>query len=249
MPDAIADFAIRLILGMGFAMCIMPRKDVAAAFFRIMLLVILGLAVLFTLTASQPIEIWGCGLSLCVVAFAGSVCWLLERRRAGSAAIGIITVLALLDIVGGGPMFRTEMTNETHWLGTASTLASSATLGTAMTGMLLGHRYLTAPGMPLAPLIRLNGWLGVAAAFRFLVSAIALASGIGALTQSTYWSWLVLRWLAGILGPMAVCVMVQRILRYRNTQAATGVLFVGVILTFIGELSGDLLQRALRIPF
>ena len=30
--------------------------------------------------------------------------------------------------------------------------------------------------------------------------------------------------------------MVWRILRYRNTQAATGVLFVGVIVTFIGEL-------------
>lgn len=248
MPDAIADFAIRLILGMGFAMCIMPRKDVAAAFFRIMLLVILGLAVLITLTASEPIEKWGCGLSLCVVAFAGSVCWLLERRRAGSAAIGLITALALLDVLGGqtaGP----EAASDGHLLGTASTLASSATLGAAMTGMLLGHRYLTAPGMPLAPLIRLNGWLGVAAAFRFLVSTIALTSGIGALTQSTYWSWLALRWLAGILGPMAVCVMVQRILRYRNTQAATGVLFVGVILTFIGELSGDLLQRALRIPF
>jgi hypothetical protein len=48
---------------------------------------------------------------------------------------------------------------------------------------------------------------------------------------------------------MVVCVMVQRILRYRNTQAATGVLFVGVILTFIGELTADLLQRVLSVPF
>ncbi len=44
MQDA-ALFAIRLICGMGFMLCAMPRKDVAAAFFRIMLLVTLGFAV------------------------------------------------------------------------------------------------------------------------------------------------------------------------------------------------------------
>ena len=77
----------------------------------------------------------------------------------------------------------------------------------------------------------------------------ALAMGMGLLTESTYWIWLALRWLAGILGPWAVCIMVHRILRYRNTQAATGVLFVAVILTFIGELTADLLQRALGVAF
>jgi hypothetical protein len=130
-----------------------------------------------------------------------------------------------------------------------SALASAATLGAAMTGMLLGHRYLTAPGMPLAPLIWLNAGLGLATIFRCLVSVGALATGSGLLTESTYWIWLALRWLAGILGPGAACVMVHRILRYRNTQAATGVLFVAVIFTFIGELTADLLQRVLGIPF
>ena len=43
--------------------------------------------------------------------------------------------------------------------------------------------------------------------------------------------------------------MVLRILRYRNTQSATGVLFVGVILTFIGEATAALLYRELSIPF
>lgn len=244
MQDAVAFFVVRLIGGMGLALCAMPRKDVVSAFFRIVLLVMLGLAVLFTLSVGRISQQFWWGVSMCVVAFAGSVCFLLERRSAGTWLIGIITTLALI-----GPWNEGLPRSEGHWLDLASALASAATLGTTFIGMLLGHRYLTAPGMPLAPLVRLNGWLGVAALFRLLVSAIALTSGVGALTQSTYWSWLALRWLAGILGPIAVCVMVQRILRYRNTQAATGVLFVGVILTFIGELSGDLLQRALRIPF
>jgi hypothetical protein len=103
--------------------------------------------------------------------------------------------------------------------------------------------------MPLAPLCRLNQALGVATLFRLAVSAAAFFVGMAALTDSTYWIWLALRWLAGILGPLAACVMVHRILRYRNTQAATGVLFVAVILTFIGELTADLLQRAVHVPF
>jgi hypothetical protein len=244
MPEAVAGFAIRLICGMGLMLCAMPRKDVAAAFFRIMLLVILGLAVLLALT-SPAARWWGIGLA--VVAFAGSICWLLERRTAGAVAIGIIFCVSAVQmmLVQPGPFTA----NPEHWLAPVSALASATTLGAALTGMLLGHRYLTAPGMPLAPLIWLNAGLGLAAVFRLAVSATALASGFGALTGSTYWIWLALRWLAGIFGPMAACVMVQRILRYRNTQAATGVLFVAVIVTFIGELTADLLQRALHVPF
>jgi hypothetical protein len=60
--------------------------------------------------------------------------------------------------------------------------------------------------------------------------------------------WLVLRWLAGIVAPLVLALMVWRILRYRNTQAATGVLFVGVIVTFIGELSATLVSRELHLP-
>jgi hypothetical protein len=247
MQDAVASFAIRLICGIGLALCAMPRKDVAAAFFRIMLLAILGLGVLFTLTA--PGAAFWRGAVLSAVAFLGSVGWLLERRLSGTAAIKVIFLLALAEVVlFGGGSFAAAPSGR-HWLAAVSALASAATLGTALTGMLLGHRYLTAPGMPLAPLIWLNAGLGLATIFRFLVSAIALATGGGALAQSFDWILLALRWLAGILGPMAVCVMVQRILRYRNTQAATGVLFVAVILTFIGELTGDLLYRTLGVPF
>jgi hypothetical protein len=246
MQDAVAHFAIRLICGIGLALCAMPRKDVVPAFFRIMLLVVLGLGVLFTLTA--PGGAFWRGVVLSSIAFVGSIGWLLERRQAGAVAIGLVFVLAIVEVVFFGSGWSAAGTGR-HWLAAVSALASSATLGSALTGMLLGHRYLTAPGMPLAPLIWLNGGLGLATLFRFLVSTGALISDFGTLTQSFDWILLALRWLAGIFGPMVVCVMVHRILRYRNTQAATGVLFVAVILTFIGELTGDLLHRTLGVPF
>jgi hypothetical protein len=245
MQDAVAFFALRLICGMSLMLCVMPRKDVPSAFFRIMLLVVLGLAALFALTS--PAMTWW-GIAIGVVAFIGSVVWLLERRKAGIVAIGLVLVLSLCAAC---LVSTASLAGSTHgdWLPRLSALASSGTLGAAMTGMLLGHRYLTAPGMPLAPLIRMNAGLGLAAVIRCLVSLAGLAMGIGLLAESTYWIWLALRWLAGILGPGAACIMVHRILRYRNTQAATGVLFVAVILTFIGELTADLLQRALGVPF
>jgi hypothetical protein len=246
MPDAVAFFAIRLICGMAFMLCAMRRDKVPSPFFRIMLLAILGLAVLFAL--SSPAALWW-GVAIASVAFAGSVFWLLERRQAGTVSLGIVTALSVVALIfcRSDSLFSTS--ERAGALALASAFASAATLGAAFAGMLLGHRYLTAPGMPLAPLIQLNAFLGIAAILRFLVSAICLFSVFGEFTQSLFWIWLALRWLAGILGPMAVCVMVHRILRYRNTQAATGVLFVGVILTFIGELTADLLQRAFSMPF
>jgi len=247
MQDAIAFFAIRLICGMGLMLCVMPRRDVPSPFFRIMLLIVLGLAALFALSSRAAL---GWGVAIGGVAFAGSVCWLLERRAAGTAAIAAtfaLSVVAMFLVGQDSPFLMTV--GSSPWLAAASAFASAATLGAAFTGMLLGHRYLTAPGMPLEPLMQLNAGLGVASIVRFLVSTICLGSAFGTFSQSIFWIWLALRWLAGILGPMAVCVMVYRILRYRNTQAATGVLFVGVILTFIGELTADLLQRALSKPF
>jgi hypothetical protein len=245
MQAAISLFALRLIFGMNLMLCIMPREKVPSAFFRIILLVELGLAVLFALTS--PAMLWW-GVALSAATFVGSVLWLLERRGAGLVAISMISGLSLfaMNVL---PTTSPEEVTIGPWLPRFSSLASAGTLGAALTGMLLGHRYLTAQGMPLTPLIWLNAGLGIAAIFRCLVSLAALATGIALLTDSTYWIWLALRWLAGILGPMAACIMVHRILRYRNTQAATGVLFVAVILTFIGELTADLLQRALEVPF
>lgn len=245
MPHAVAHFAIRLICGIAIVLCAMPRRAVPAAFFRIMLLVVLGLAVLFTVSAPGGQSFWW-GVALAAVAFAGSVFWLLERRLAGVGALAIVLLLSLGQLVA---MALRAEPPPAGWVLLIFDLGAAATLGSAFTGMLLGHRYLTAPGMPLTPLMWVNGALGVSAILRFVLSAAALIAGFGALSQSIYWAWLGLRWLAGVLGPMAVCVMVHRILRYRNTQAATGVLFVGVILTFIGELTGDLLLQALHKPF
>jgi hypothetical protein len=66
--------------------------------------------------------------------------------------------------------------------------------------------------------------------------------------DGTHKTWLAIRWLAGLIGPLAMALMVPRILKYRNTQSATGVLFAGVILAFMGEMAATLLSNEVGWP-
>jgi len=255
----IAQFSLRLVFGMSLMWAVMPRREVTSGFFRIQMLVTLGLSVLSALSVGRltgaGIETepeaasgsYGALVGLCatlgVVSFLGSVFWTLERRRAGTITIFIMSVLSAGALLYASLLSSTQETDRVLLL--LSEVSAATMLGAATTGMLLGHWYLTAPGMKLAPLNKLNLYFGVAVAARLLISALALYSARGTPLSDVQWIWLGLRWAAGIAGPIAVVWMVWRILKYRNTQAATGVLFVGVILTFIGEMTSSLLFGAL----
>lgn len=241
--------------------CLMPRREVTSGFFRIQMLVVLGLSVLSALTLGKFGNVndelltpllspqWSTGLcvALAVMSFFGSVLWTLERRQAGSWAAGLIAVVSLATLLGSFPRLG-ELPQRDEVLRLLSDFSSATMLGGAMTAMLLGHWYLTAPTMSIEPLKRLTWWFGGAGLLRLLLSSVGLALAWESVGEGTETMWLSLRWIAGILGPLAVTIMVWRILKYRNTQSATGVLFVGVILTFIGEMTGALLFRALSIP-
>ena len=266
----LTQFAIRLIFGMSLVWCVMPRSEVTSGFFRIQNLVTLGLAVLaFMAIGPAPVAegaepvlsaeiVRWISIGLATMSFLGSVMWTLERRAAGTrfafgiAVVSLITVV--LSCVSGDSLltFKGNLT----WL---TELAVAAVSGATVGGMLLGHWYLTTPAMSTTPLNRVNWFLCGVAIDRLLFGAIALGlfwpfadestTGIGAANwTSTHTVWLMLEWLGGILGPLAVSIMVVRILKYKNTQSATGVLFVGVILSFIGEMTGALLRHELQLP-
>lgn len=256
----IAEFALRLLFGISLMWVLMPRADVTAGFFRIQMLLALGLSTVAALFAGQlpaatgdapPLMttavVVGFCIALAFLCYAGSIVWTLGRRGAGGALVWTVMIGSAL-VLAGTTLSRETATTAAGLLLICSELTSAASLGGAMTGMLLGHWYLTAPTMSIKPLDRVNALFGGAVLLRLLVSAIALAWGWNQLTDTTHAMWASLRWLAGILGPLILVVMVWRILRLRNTQSATGVLFVAVILTFIGELSATLLLRELGVP-
>ena len=117
-------------------------------------------------------------------------------------------------------------------------------LGTATTAMLMGHSYLIAPAMSMAPLLRLLIALGVSLAVRVSLACVGLwlwnTSRAGP-AESELWLWLPTRWLLGLVGPLALGWMAWETARIRSTQSATGILYVVVIVSYLGELTSQLL--------
>lgn len=247
-------FCCRLIFGAALCWLLMPRSLVTFGFFRIQHFVALGLAVTAALTL-QPDETAllqmsitrGIDIAIAVVAYVGSVIWTLGRRNLGLVSIVAILLLSAVAIAGtmsvpsgqAGPSVLRWYVGE---------LTSAWLVGSVTTAMLLGHWYLTATAMPLKPLQRLNQFLLSAVALRFLIAAAGLLTCPVPVTDGTHTIWLAIRWLAGLAGPLTMALLVPRILKYRNTQSATGVLFAGVILTYMGEMAATLLSGEVGWP-
>jgi hypothetical protein len=291
----IAQFALRLICGMSLMWALMPRRQVTSGFFRIQMLVVMGLGVLAAMSLSMDAQSalraadsselanalpapFAAALPSGLIAtlgFVGSVLWTLERRSVGSGIGFGILLLATKELTiplaaMGADRFLVFWGDSIVRSGTptisaacptllafGSELANAGVLGGAVVGMLLGHWYLTAPTMSIEPLKRINLFLGIASILRFAISAAIWLLFLGGAedadgrligSSAAPSSWLGLRWLAGIVGPLVVSLMVWRILKYRNTQAATGVLFVGVILVFIGDMTATLLFSETKWP-
>ncbi len=253
----LAQSTLQLILGISLMWTFMPRKEVTLGFFRIQMLLVLGLSVVVCVTSDQlspqnaeqisilsPSISFILAISIGVIAYIGSVFWTLGSRKLGDLSIYLVTIISLLLL-----SLSTHSVEELKiWGGQISLLSSitsSAVVGAAMTGMLLGHWYLTAPTMSTKPLHQLNLYLGIACLLHFMVSVSGFFQLDFSTLDSTQWTWLSLKWISGIIGPLVCVFMVWQILKLKNTQSATGVLFVAVILTLIGELSGLLLYEEL----
>ncbi len=131
-----------------------------------------------------------------------------------------------------------------------STITSGLLLGITMAAMLLGHWYLNTPTMELKPLYRLLAAMAGAVALQTLVSALGLWGELSNLnTITTQWIlFVLLRWVFGLVGVAALTWMAWQTLKIPNTQSATGILYVAVIGTFVGETMALLLSAESLFP-
>ena len=124
-------------------------------------------------------------------------------------------------------------------------LASSGVLmGVTLSAMFLGHWYLNTPTMELLPLKRLVLFMTCAIVARTLVSGtgLALQATSAQPLVAAFWIFVTFRWLSGLLGTFTLALMTWYTLKVPNTQSATGILYAGVILAFLGELTSLLLS-------
>jgi hypothetical protein len=255
----LADFCMRLAAGM--LLCLLLLSPVRTArpapgqkplanptFFRTHFLTALALA------CGALLLLWGEGgwylLALLggavVLACLGSVSWSLERSPGGVTLVVLTAAVLLVALVirettrhtpaGLAPPLPQRL---------AGSLSSALLLGAALSAMLMGHSYLTAPAMSLTPLYRLLAAVAVTLLVRLGVEVYALVCwtsehGLAKLEEDML-LWLPLRWLVGFLAPGLLCWLAYLTARIRSTQSATGILYVVVIFCFLGELTGQLL--------
>jgi hypothetical protein len=241
------DFLCRFGWGMATGLVLTPAAIVPAGFFRVNLLVVLGLATAAALLARGGAAaggVWPLAAAAALVAWIGSVAWLGERRQAGLWLCGVTALLlaAAAALVGAAP----AGTSATAALpGSAAALLSGLVSGLAVHAMLLGHWYLNAPGMRVDALRRMIDLALAAWGLQLAWSGTALALGgwpVAAGTTTT--ALFALRWLAGLLGLPILLVMARKTLDIPNTQSATGILYVACLAAILGELTAQLLQAS-----
>ena len=249
--NLLVDFLCRFGWGLAAALVITPATLVPAGFFRVNLLVVLGIATFAALLGFQamPPAAWVLPAAAAVAAWIGSIAWFAERPRGGmiccaATAILLATATAVLHAgnAAAAPAGRAA----------AAALLSGGLTGLTVHCMLLGHWYLNAPGMRVDVLRRLIDVTLAVWGVQFAVVAAAAATGIaaavpagatagGAAAGTTTLALVSLRWLAGLAGLPVLLWLARETLAIPNTQSATGILYVACLAVILGELTAQLL--------
>lgn len=124
-----------------------------------------------------------------------------------------------------------------------SMFISSFLLGSVLLAMNWGHFYLTNPTLPIEPLafltrVLLGFMLATACLSAFLTSVNwRLDPGFseGLLLESFQGLYLWGRLLIGVVGGLVISVLAYRTVRMHSTQAATGLLYVALLMILFGE--------------
>lgn len=239
-------FTLRLAAGMSACLLLLAPSQINPRYFRTHFLTAFALAGVAWLFAPADVFNWTLRLlvlAAMVVGFLGSVSFSLENAPGARFLIVLETVL--LSAALGTLDLALAPTPVGAWVLVGDT-TSALYLGAGMSAMLMGHLYLIAPTMSLTPLFRLLGAAGAALLLRMVVDGVALASWTETHSFSKVGNdtllWLPVRWLVGFVAPLILGWMAWQSARIRSTQSATGILYVVVIMCFLGELTSLLLR-------
>ncbi|MFM9197510.1 MAG: hypothetical protein ACKOWG_17575 [Planctomycetia bacterium] len=253
----LVDFLCRFGWGLSVALVLTPAALVPAGFFRVNMLVVLGLATFAALLSGQvlPGLGWLLPAAAAVTAWMASIAWFAERSRPGLVLCAATAVLlaAATAVVQFAPAVASAGSAAT----VAAALLSGLVTGLTVHAMLLGHWYLNAPGMRVDVLRRMIDVALIAWAVQLMVAVAAAvppgtglaaflggtgaAAGAGGTTTMALAS---LRWLAGLAGLPVLLWLSRKTLDIPNTQSATGILYVACLAAILGELTAQLLSAA-----
>ena len=247
----LATFVFRLSFGLALAMAWTSSQYVTTGFYRVHLWVLMGLGTFVSLVVgTQGIgSVWllPLGIIAAITSYLGAVVWMYDAKKLGLLALYVV---AGLNLAAAVVLLSPRATVSEELGSVADVLTSGLLLGFTMTAMLLGHWYLNTPSMQLRPLKQLIIAILSAVILRSLLCGGGLVAEVGATgVGSIGWMGLVaLRWMSGLVGIAVLAILTWQTLKIPNTQSATGILYVAVIFSFMGELSSQLLAADATYP-
>jgi hypothetical protein len=242
----VASFCLRLAAGLILMLPILSPAPIPPRFYRVHFLTALGLlAVAGVFIAEQATLvfwlIFAAAVAVCVV---GSIVWHLNEAPGGRWTICASPLALTACLVYGGILLRVDANGP---LRIADDLLAALVVGSATTAMLMGHSYLISPTMTIAPLMRLLAAVGVSVILRIGLACVGLWEWTSSQSSGTLEGelllWLPVRWGLGLIAPLVLGWMAWETARIRSTQSATGILYVVVIVCFLGELTSQLLAE------
>jgi hypothetical protein len=247
----LTQFVFRLSFGLATAMALTPSSKVTSGFYRNHLYVLLGLntlAAAVALGSAQQLAVWP-PVTAALLSYFGAVAWLYEKPRPGLVALVLVAGVTLTGawLAMSWPEGASTASTVLRWL---DPVTGGMVLGSTIAAMFLGHWYLNTPTMEIAPLRRLVLLIVVSVIVRAVVCGVGLALWMVADTSpgAGQFSLLALRWASGIVGLLIACWMTWQTLKIPNTQSATGILYVALLLAFLGELTSQLLSAPSPYP-
>lgn len=264
-------FLLALSLGSLSTLYWIPEDDLGRGYFQMNALVVLGLlALAVAVVWLHPFRPFGDrqapGVTALALALVGSLLyygaiwrerWRLCRWPLTLALAGCLGALLL-----AGPHVIAPLAPLPHQrsLVVASLLTSALLLGWSLITMLLGHWYLVAPKLTFRHLT-VFCWVLLGTALLRLATvgaSLAVAAGVDELVEphplrllasfagQGIFFWFRLLWGLAIVLPLAA--MSLHCARQRSNQSATGILYVVVVGTFIGEITGYYLSVTTGVP-
>ena len=240
----VATFCLRLAAGLILMLPILPPAHVPPRFYRVHFLTALGLSALagIFMYENASIEFWLIYAAAVLACLTGSIVWHLDEAPGGKLTAYLAPIALAACLIYGGMLQRRQTD---YVMRSVDDVLSALVVGSATTAMLMGHSYLISPSMSISPLMRLLAALGVSVILRAALACFGLwgwtSSHDTSNLETELMLWLPVRWILGLIAPLVLGWMAWETARIRSTQSATGILYVAVIMCFLGELTSQLL--------
>jgi hypothetical protein len=258
---AFVSFLHQVAVGGMVALLLIPSGVISRQFFRIcglILLVVEGLA-LWRSMGQGGMVVW-LSILFFTLLLAFTVVWFIPGSPGAEVVHRLAIVAGVALLVADVLRYPLRAAGTLGiMMGTTNALTSALILGVALTGLLLGHRYLNEPHLPVRLIKRVSDVFFVVillqGALPALFTLLVYGFGQGGLAGEwvhllgEHWALLFGRMFVGIGASLVVALVILNCLRLPNVQAATGFYYIAVITVFLGEFLGRYLLATASLPF